>query len=223
MPYDVPSGDGGVRAVARGRIGSCTGARAKGETLTAPNPDPPRKTPRSRLPLEAIPVWLQALAAVAAVVVSAAALVVTANPAPQATATPPTQPTPSQPEPTAEPRVTLETVLTSATEVRASGAFEGLNPESQAVIFIGQPVADASATWLPVVATTVPATTAPNGTANGAWEAVRPGVGDEPYQWYAVIGPRGALGLADTDTDLRRNGPDSRFVISASQLVTTDE
>ncbi|HUG47829.1 MAG TPA: hypothetical protein VMP67_05395 [Candidatus Limnocylindria bacterium] len=166
--------------------------------------------------LQALPAWLQAVAAVAGVLLTALiAFGILRNP----DGPPPPPPPPATAD--ARPLVSLESVVSGQGEVRGSGAYQNLDPETQGVLFIGQPVDASGADWLPVVANLATDGVASSGPRNGRWEAVRPGVPSEPYRWYAVVAPASA-GAGDVYEDLRANGPESEFVLAASDEQATD-
>ncbi|HUG30533.1 MAG TPA: hypothetical protein VMQ65_08495 [Candidatus Limnocylindria bacterium] len=129
-------------------------------------------------------------------------------------------PTSAPPASSVGASVSLRTVTTDNGEVVGLGTFTGLDPTTDAVLFIGQP-AGGDADWLPVVASTVATSVNADGRQDGNWQATRPGV-DGRFTWYAVIGPR-ALGAADPYGDLRANGPEADLVRAVSEPSTTGE
>lgn len=187
-----------------------------GSTGQAPAPAP--GTPKRRVPLDAIPVWLQAIAALLGVVVTAVGVFgLVRGP----DASPSLIPVTAPPSAAAAVAVTLDAVTTDPAEVRGAGSFAGIDPASEVVLFVGQPVADPGADWLPVVAALNAATTRPDGRQNGRWEAARPNTAPTTrYTWYAVVAPK-AGGAADPYADLRENGPVSELVRAASQPYST--
>jgi len=162
---------------------------------------------------------MQGIAALAGVILTAVGVFGLVNARPAATpTTSTTNPTDTAP---LAPVVTLESVTTSPTEVRGLGSFLALDPASDAILLVGQPQDDPSAVWLPVLASTLPATTAPDGRQNGRWEAGRPNTApDARYTWYAVVAPK-AAGAGDGLADLRARGPHSSLVLAASQAIVT--
>ena len=162
------------------------------------------------------PPWLQGVAAVAGVIGTVVAVISLFNaftrPAAEASAAPSASAVAAQ--------VTIAAVTLGETEVRGSGVFQGLVPDREVVLFIGQPTAG-NADWLPVIAELLPTSVGPDGTQSGDWEAVRP-AGTGPHTWYAVIGPR-ASGAGNPYADLRENGPESELVKAVSEPFTTGE
>lgn len=117
-------------------------------------------------------------------------------------------------------RVTLELVTTGPNEVQGSGSYAGLDPRSQAVVFMGRPAGTADADWIGVPATLARQSEL-GGREVGRWEATRPGVPAGRWQWFALIAPA-AAGATDVYEDLRRNGPDSEFVLARSEPHDTE-
>jgi hypothetical protein len=189
-----------------------------GSTGQAPGATP--EAPKRRVPLDAIPVWLQAIAALLGVLVTAVGVFGLVRGPDASPSTVPVSAPPSAPAPAAV-AVTLDLVTTEQAEVRGAGSFAGIDPASEVVLFVGQPVADPGADWLPVVAELNPATTRPDGRQNGRWEAARPNTAPATrYTWYAVVAPK-ADGAADPYADLREKGPASELVQAASQPYST--
>jgi hypothetical protein len=124
---------------------------------------------------------------------------------------PPPSPTPIL------PHVTLESVRVSATEVSGNGTFTGVNPEVDMILFMGRLKDAESDRWLTAEAQLAPQAEA-NSVQAGEWQAVRqPSV--LGFRWFAVVVPAssGAVGVED----LRVHGPESEFVIAASEPFDT--
>jgi len=174
------------------------------------------KTTSRKGRFDPFPPWLQGVAAVAGVigtVVAVAGLLgALTRPGPGASTAPSSQGVTA--------RVTLESVAVAGADIRGSGEFQGLDPDRDVVLFIGQPTAG-DEDWLPVVAQLLATSIGPDGAQSGDWEAVRP-AGAGPYTWYAVIGPRGS-GAGDPYVDLRENGPASELAKAVSEEFTTGE
>lgn len=174
--------------------------------------------------IDSIPTWLQAIAALAGVLLSALVIFGIVR---QPTGTPgggqPTQPAATAPgaaaTSVAQGRVTLVSVVTAPTEVRADGTFQNLAAGREVVVLIGQPIEDETAEWLPAIAALHPDAQEAS-LQSGRWEAVRPAAGGR-YRWYAVIAPY-APGAQDPFADLRAEGPDADLVVAASEPLTTD-
>lgn len=183
----------------------------KSEVLAAATPAGGAKSGR----FDNVPAWLQGIAALAGVVLTAAGLfgIAGLNSAPGASPSAASQAPPM-------PLVTLDSVTTDANQVIGAGSYVGLHPDRNAVLFIGQP-SEGDAQWLPVVAVLTATSTADDGTQRGEWEAIRPAVAGR-YTWYAVMGPRQS-GADDPYADLRARGPDSEIIDAASEPVTTED
>jgi hypothetical protein len=114
--------------------------------------------------------------------------------------------------------VTLDSVITEPSGVRAEGSYTNLRVGRDGVLFIGQPV-DASASWLPVWATLLPSSQSA-GLESGRWQAVRPAV-EGGFRWYAVMGPASS-GAGPVLADIREQGPESALILARSEPKTTD-
>lgn len=177
------------------------------------NPASPAKAGR----LENVPLWMQGFAAIAGVLLTALGvfgLVGNGNGDPEVSSSP------AASTPGAVPSVSLRLVTTDGGEIVGLGTFQDLDPATDAILFIGQPEGGDSE-WLPVVASTTPTNTTPDGRQDGDWRAVRPAV-DGRYTWYAVVGPRVA-GADDFLDDLRDNGPEADLARAVSGPFTTGE
>ena len=161
---------------------------------------------------------MQAIAALASVLLTALVIFgLVRDPAEPPPASPSREPGQSMP---AVGRVTLETVVTSPTEVSAEGSYENLAAERETVLFIGQPQGEEDGQWLPVEASMFPSVSGAAGTQSGRWTAARPAVSGR-YLWYAVIAPD-VPGAGGTLDDLRARGPDSGYVTARSEPEVTD-
>ena len=173
-------------------------------------------TPRVPGKLETIPLWMQAIAALAGVVLTGLGVFGLAGGGGDDGGTP----TPASSATSVDASVSLHTVTTDQGEVVGLGSFTGLDPATDAVLFIGQP-AEGDADWLPVVATTTVASVNADGSQDGDWQATRPGV-DGRFTWYAVVGPR-VSGAEDPYGDLRANGPEADLIRAVSERFSTGE
>lgn len=176
------------------------------------------RQPRTRN-LEGVPAWIQAVAAICGVALTALVVFGLVRD-PKAPTPPPASPAGGSPAALA-PKVTLETIEIGET-VRATGTYEALDPTREGVLLIGQPSEGQDGDWLPVLASLIPSTgETVAGRQSGRWEAVRPDYPGGRYTWYAVAAPASA-GAGDPYADIRANGPDSDLVLARSEPRTTD-
>ena len=157
---------------------------------------------------------MQAVAAIAGVLLTALVVlgIVQNRDDPTAAATPVPPP--------AQASVTLEVVTTGPSEVRGNGSYAELDPRSQVVLFMGRPLDVAEAEWIPVPAALAPQSEV-DGRSAGHWEATWPGAPEGRWQWFALVAPA-AAGAGDAYADLRRNGPDSDLALARSEPQSTD-
>jgi hypothetical protein len=179
-----------------------------------PKPDPPRSIPSLK---DVGPLWLQAIAAVVGVALTAlVAFGVIQNRDSAAQAT-----TPPAGGGVAQPTVTLESVTIGTESVEASGTYSGVDASRQAVLWIGRPVeAPTAVVWIPVEADLIPDDAEPT-TSSGRWRATRPGIPEGRWQWFALVGPASS-GAGDQYADLRANGPGSSLVMALSEPQTSE-
>lgn len=185
-------------------------------------PTPSQPETRRERRLDWIPTWLQALAALAGVLLSALVIFGIVR---QPSDAPPgggqTQPPATGVGATSEAqgRVTLVSVVTAPSEVRADGTFQNLAAGREVVVLIGQPIEDTDAEWLPAIASLHPDGDGAS-LHSGRWDAARPAAAGR-HRWYAVIAPY-APGAQDPFQALRANGPDADLVVAVSDPFTTD-
>jgi hypothetical protein len=177
--------------------------KAKRNTSTHAQP----QSPGLRERLSGLPPWLSALAALFGTLLAAAVAF--------GWLTHPTSP----PSSVSDPRVTLESVLTSPVDITGSGSFADIDPITQEVLFVGRSAAAATTdSWLSIEAT-MDASSTSGALQSGHWRAVRPSPPAEPFRWYAILWPTSAA--ANGTDDLRRNGPSSQFVVATSTEIDT--
>ncbi len=150
--------------------------------------------------LRGAPPWLSASAAVAASVLTAIGVFNLVG-----------KPDPS-PAPVG-PQVTLTSVVVSESAVAGNGTYSGVNPDVNMILFMGRQKDSQIDRWLTAEADLAPQAEANNIQA-GEWQASRqPSV--LGFRWFAVVVPAsaGAVGAED----LRIHGPQSEYVIAASE------
>jgi hypothetical protein len=115
------------------------------------------------------------------------------------------------------PQVTLTSVVVSETEVAGNGTYSGVNPDVNKILFMGRPKDAQNDPWLTAAAVLAPQAEANNIEA-GEWQAARqPAV--LGFRWFAVVVPASAGAVGNED--LRVNGPESEYVIAASEPFET--
>jgi hypothetical protein len=193
-----------------------------GESAMTPSPERAGSRPskRRKQPLFKRPdgpAWIQALTAVAAVILTGVGLVFTGI---GIFGTKAPNPTPIVITPTAS----ISRVTVGEAEVSAAGSFENLDLDSEVVLFVGRPESGGDRPWVPVEAQIEarPVPTAAQVRASGIWNAVRPFTETGVFTWQALVVPAGS-GAADAYADIKLHGPDSDLVIASSEVYRTGQ
>lgn len=174
-----------------------------------PEPDPAPRNRRSpaKLWIDAVPTWLSALAAVAAVVVSAYGI---------------TRATQGDNATPADPLASIRSISADANALTWGGTYEHVIPASHDVVLMAN--LDGAAhpeEWDVVIIAGLAAERRDGGGESGTWSATAP-VGDvSVLQSYAVVLPKipPGVGLQDVLQELRKYGPTSDLVIHSSEPV----
>ena len=152
-----------------------------------------------------MPPWLSAFAAVLGVIVTAIGVFGWVGHQDDA----------RNPSPSPAPHIILDSVVVSDTEVTGNGRFTAIDPSLDRVLFLAGPKTETVGTTYSAVEAVLAPDNQAGDLKNGDWEAVRPATTGEALRYWAVLWPRSA-GATGND-DLRLHGPNSQFVIAASE------
>lgn len=157
-----------------------------------------------------IPAWIQAVTAVAAVVVAAIGVIYSMN-----------RPPDKDPPIVERPEAFIAQVTIDADEVSANGEFRFVDLASEVILFVRKADDTRQPSWLPVEAdaSADPADTGER--VNGTWDAKFP-IEPGRFIWLALVVPAGS-GVEDGYADVRERGPDSPLVLAASEEFRTGE
>jgi hypothetical protein len=155
-----------------------------------------------------VPTWVQAVAAVAAVVVAVATLVVTAD---------------QLNSDSKVPVVTVTGMSSGPNGLAVGGTYQQLRPAEQTLFVIAKPVEDAAGDWIPVRARLHPTLMREAGVEDGEWDANVPLPSEVRYRVAPVIL---AGSFADGATsgaldDLKSRGPNADGVVATAPETST--
>lgn len=123
------------------------------------------------------------------------------------------------------PEAFIEEVVTGSDAVKANGSFRYVDLAAEVILFVRIDEGADGAPFLPVRASVAPDAQSSGDRVDGHWDAAFPLNEEGVFSWQVLIAKAAAFGFEPSGgyDDIRLNGPDSEFVVGASEVFTPIE